>query len=176
MGRRPFTPTPEQRQLVQNMAGIGIRQEDIVHCLPPIMEGGKPISLPTLRKYFAEELGRGNSLARMRLARRAFDMAMDGHPAMLIFLLKVRLGWSETVKVENTGAGGAPLFAGPALYLPAKGSDPTAEPSPEPEPASQPDPRPAPTPGAPGAFGHLGGTGLDFDYSKLDPRESGRQR
>lgn len=118
---KPFVPTPEQRQLVANLAGINCTQEEIVQCVPWGRPDSQPLNVDTMRKHFADELARGRSLAAMRLKKKAAEMALDGNVTMMIFLLKTQHGYSETVKVENTGKDGAPL-AGPLLYMPAKGA------------------------------------------------------
>ena len=124
-----FEPTPEQRKLVTNMAGIGCTNEELLQCIPWDRPDGQPISEKTLLKHFRPELTRGRSLAAMKLKKTAFELAEGGDKTMLIFLLKTKHGYSETVKVENTGKDGAPLPAaqlGPILYLPAKDADPHA--------------------------------------------------
>lgn len=123
---KPFVPTAEQRQLVASMAGVGCTALEILHCVPWGQPDGKPISESTLIKHFGAELERGRALAGMRLKKSAYELAQGGDKTMLIFLLKTKHGYSETVKVENSGPNGAPLPAGPILYLPAKGDDSTA--------------------------------------------------
>jgi hypothetical protein len=123
----PFEATPEQRQLVQNMSGINCTEEEILNCVPWGRPDGKPISAKTMREHFGPELQRGRALAGMKLKKSAYDLASAGDKTMLIFLLKTKHGFSETVKVEQTGKDGAPLpAAGPVLYLPAKDT-PTTE-------------------------------------------------
>ena len=122
-----FTPTPEQRALVQNLSAIACTQQEILECVPWGQPSGKPIDQKTLLKYFQPELERGKALSLMRLKKTAFELAADGDRTMLIFLLKTQCHWSETVKIEQTGKDGAPL-AMPAVvaYLPTK--DPAPEP------------------------------------------------
>ena len=141
-GRPPFEPTAEQRKLVNSLAGIGCTNDELLECIPWGKEDGKPIDEKTLLKHFKPELKRGRSLAAMTLKKRAYDMAAAGDKTMLIFLMKTKLGYSETQKVEHTGKDGAPLpaaVAGPILYLPAKDPDPhaAAEPAADIEPAAE---------------------------------------
>jgi len=132
LGRvKPFEPTEEQRKLVLNMSGIGCTNDELLLCIPWGRPDDKPIDEKTLLKYFKPELARGRAVQGMKLKRTAFDLAVGGDKTMLIFLLKTKHGYSETVKVENTGKDGAPLpaatvVAGPLLYLPAKDADPHA--------------------------------------------------
>lgn len=119
MARPPFKPTAEQRQLVQKLAEVGVVADDIAYVVPWGAPDNKAPDEKTIRKHFAAQLRRGQAHSQMRLKKRAYEMAMDGDRTMLIFLLKARCGYSETVKVESTGKDGAPLVQ---LYLPAKGA------------------------------------------------------
>lgn len=121
MARPPFKPSPDQRRLVQELTGIGVSQEDVLSVVPWGQSSGKPIDLKTLRKHFGTELSRGVALANMRIKRRAYELAEAGNVTLLIFLLKVRCGWRETVAVEASGPNGQPLPAAQmVLYLPVK--------------------------------------------------------
>lgn len=120
----PFVPTPEQRKLVRNLAGIGCRNADILLCLDWGRPDGKPISEGTLLKHFRGELERGRAVADMQLRRRVYDLAMEGDRTLLIFLCKTRLGMKETIAVEQSGPNGEPLGPQAILYLPAKDSAP----------------------------------------------------
>jgi len=128
-----FEATPEQAKQVRSLAGIGCTNEEILQVVPWGRPDDLPIDEKTLLKYFKTELVRGRSLAAMNLKKRAYDMAAEGDRTMLIFLMKTKYGYSETVKVEQTGKDGAPLpvaVAGPILYLPAKDPDPHLPPAP----------------------------------------------
>lgn len=139
MSRPSFAPTVEQRRLVEQLTGIGCTQDEVLHCVPWGRPGDKPVDGKTLRKHFADELQRGTSLANMRLKKTAFDLAVEGDRTMLIFLLKVRCGYSETVKVEATGRDGAPLtpLASVVCYLPVKDALPDNKANATTPPASQ---------------------------------------
>ena len=120
MAQKRFVATDDMRQQVERLVGVGCTVGEVLNCCA---WGRAPISEATLRQHFAKELARGQAAALSRLKGTAFDLAVGGDKAMLIFLLKVRCGWRETVRVENTGADGQPLPA-PAsqarLYLPEK--------------------------------------------------------
>lgn len=123
MKKQGFRPTAEQRKLVLDLTTCALTQEEVRQCIPWGTADGKPISIPTLRKHFAQEIERGHALQMMRVKKRAFEMVMEGNVPMTIFWLKTRAGWAETMKVENTGADGTPLPAAGfinAIYLPQK--------------------------------------------------------
>lgn len=124
MAQKPFVATDDQRQQVERLAGVGCTVEEVLHCTA---WGRAPISEATLRRHFEPELARGQAAALSRLKSTAFDLAVGGDKTMLIFLLKVRCGWRETMRVEQTGADGAPLPApvfAATLYLPQKDATP----------------------------------------------------
>ncbi len=105
MGRPAFEPTKEQRDTVRTLSGLGIPQEDI--CLLVKDKAGKPISVDTLAKYFADEIRVGVTEANTKIAGRLFKSAMEGNVASMIFWLKTRARWSETPqKVALTDAEG----------------------------------------------------------------------
>ena len=126
MARPAFKPTAEQRQLVQNMSGIGCTEDEIQPCVPWGLPEGALIDCKTLRKHFAAELARGHALDGMRVRRRLHDLIDAGNVAATIFYCKVRLGMKETSVVEATGKDGVPLPAMPTavVYLPLKDDPP----------------------------------------------------
>ncbi|TMQ24145.1 MAG: hypothetical protein E6J90_08805 [Deltaproteobacteria bacterium] len=83
-------PTPEQRKQVEAMAAYGLPHEDITRVIG--------IALPTLYKWYREELDTGHVKANARVADNLFKIATgSGREAVTaaIFWLKVRAGWSE---------------------------------------------------------------------------------
>jgi len=101
-GRKPFTPTDEQRRLVKAMAGYGVPHDDIalvVKCSPP-----------TLRKWFRHELDVATIEANARVAQTLYQQATTpGNIAATIFWLKARAGWREKQQVEVTGKDDEPI-------------------------------------------------------------------
>ncbi len=92
-GRKPYTPTAEQRRVVLAMAGFGVRHDHIatvVRCSPP-----------TLRKCFRHELDTAVIEANARVAQCLYQQATKpGNIAATIFWLKARAGWREKHVVE----------------------------------------------------------------------------
>ncbi len=83
------------------MAGLLLPHDDIGAILG--------ISDETLRKHYRAELGVGRAKGNLTVTDRLHKKAKDGNVAALIFLAKVRMGWSEKIKVENSGPDGGPL-------------------------------------------------------------------
>jgi hypothetical protein len=108
-GRKPHTPTDEQRRTVRAMAGFRVPHDDIalaVRCSPP-----------TLRKRFRHELDVATIEANARVAQTLYQQATTpGNIAATIFWLKARAGWREKHAVEVTGGDGAPL-APPRTFI-----------------------------------------------------------
>lgn len=107
-GRPAFTPTDENRRLVETLVACGVRQDVICSF---IQDGqGKPISEPTLRKHFGEALAHGKSKANAAVAQSLFKNAMQGNTTAQIFWLKTQAGWKETPqRHEHSGPEGAPV-------------------------------------------------------------------
>ena len=102
-GRKPFTPTAEQRRMVHAMAGYGVPQDDIALVLR--------CTSRTLRKWFREELDVAVIEANARVAQTLYQQATKpGNIAATIFWLKARAGWREKQVVEVSGAGALPVI------------------------------------------------------------------
>jgi hypothetical protein len=94
-GRPPFVPTDEQRGMVQELAALGTKHEDI--CRFVKWPDGRQIGLTTLKQCFAHELEFGRAEANAKVAHTLFKMATSGdQPAATFFWLKTRAGWRET--------------------------------------------------------------------------------
>ena len=102
-GRKPFTPTDEQRRMVRAMAGYGVPHDDIAlvtQCSPP-----------TLRKRFRHELDIATIEANARVAQILYQQATTpGNLGATIFWLKARAGWREKQVVEVAGSDGGAAF------------------------------------------------------------------
>ena len=103
MARRVlFVPTEDQRRTVRALSGYGVPQDSIaIHI---------GVDAKTLRKHFRDELDRGSVEATAKVAQTLFHLAtVDKNVAAVIFWMKARAGWRETVRQETTGADGGPL-------------------------------------------------------------------
>jgi hypothetical protein len=108
-GRSTFKPTDEQRKLVEQLSAFGIRIDE----MPVFVQGatGKPISEPTLKKYFKKEIEHGRLKANFKVANALYKNAVEeGNTTAQIFWLKTQGGWRETPQThEHTGKNGAPI-------------------------------------------------------------------
>ena len=86
---------------VERLASLGLTQEQIA--------AGIGISETTLRNRkkenadFADAIKRGQAKGIGSVANVLYEKAMSGDVASLIFYLKARGGWKETVRNENVG-------------------------------------------------------------------------
>ena len=113
-GRATFKPTDEQRTLVERLSSLGIRIDE----MPVFVAGsnGKPISEPTLNKYFKKEIANGRLKANVTVANALYRNATEssekfphGNTGAQIFWLKSQAGWKDTQRVELTGKNGGPV-------------------------------------------------------------------
>lgn len=89
-GRPPHVPTPQQRKMVEGMAGYGIPHPDIGLVLG--------MSGDSVERHYPEELARGHVVANAAVSRNLHRIALgSGREAVTacIFWLKCRAGWSE---------------------------------------------------------------------------------
>ena len=97
-GRPSFEPTAEQRRMVESMTGLGVPDYEVAKVMA--------ISLPTLRKYFHEQLEVGHIKSNVQVAQTLFKVATDidhpRHVTAAIFWLKARAGWREA-QVDEVG-------------------------------------------------------------------------
>lgn len=107
--RDEHVPTDEKRAIVRALAKYGVRQYDIA-----VQIG---VTTKTLTKYYSPELDAGMAEAAEGLAKTAYQMAMDGDVRMMIFLLKTRLGYKETTRVECSGPDGEPIKTEQAIRV-----------------------------------------------------------
>ncbi len=117
-----FQPSPEQRELVRMLSGIGTRAAEIC-LLVKNPATGKPIDEKTLRLRFREELDEGMVQANARVGKTLFQFATDPKGGMkavtaAIFWMKCRAGWKETVVNEVTGKDGTPVEVSHAFLTP----------------------------------------------------------
>ena len=100
-GGRPFhMPTDKTRAEVKAMASFGQPQEDMADYIG--------VSIPTLRKHYADDLQFGAMRANMAVAGKLHSAATSKEhtsPTVTaaIWWSKTRMGWKETMAHEHAG-------------------------------------------------------------------------
>lgn len=102
-GRPAFVPTAAERKQVEALSGYGLTVEMIRHL---VRDG---IAIETLLTHFRAELDAGKAKANAQVGKRLFQKVMDGDTTAMIWWTKTQMRWSETQKVEITGAAGGPI-------------------------------------------------------------------
>lgn len=92
-GRNKYVPDDTARRSVSMMVAVGIQQAEICRVLE--------ITIPTLLKHFRRELDSGLVRANANIGARLYAKAEKGDTVSMIFWLKARAGWTETVKVDG---------------------------------------------------------------------------
>lgn len=99
---KPHEPDAKNRATVEAMSSYGIPHEDI----------GKVIGIDdkTLRKHYRHELDTACAKANSQVAQRLYKKCLDGDTSSMIFWLKTRARWAETVRqeIQPLGADGKP--------------------------------------------------------------------
>ena len=90
---RKFVPTDEQREKVKMLRCCGVAHAMISNVLG--------IPLRTLERHFREELDHGLADANSQIAGALYQKALSGDTTAMIFWLKTRGGWRETVQNLN---------------------------------------------------------------------------
>lgn len=94
-GTKNHKRTEENAKWVLKMSLAGTPQETIGRVLK--------ISVETLQKYYEKEIEEGSVKANANLAAKAYEKAMSGDTALLIFMNKTKNRWSERHEVEHSG-------------------------------------------------------------------------
>jgi hypothetical protein len=93
LGRPPHKPTDATRQTVSLHATVGTRQEVIAEILG--------ISTDSLQRHYRSELDTSREKANASVGGALFKKAMSGDTASMIFWMKTRARWRETVDISN---------------------------------------------------------------------------
>jgi hypothetical protein len=100
-GSKPHKPDDKTRATVEAMISYGIPQEDIAKVVG--------IDPKTLRKHYEHEIDTATAKANSQVAQRLYKKCMADDTASIIFWLKTRAKWAETVKQEISGADGGDI-------------------------------------------------------------------
>lgn len=101
-------PTDETRKQVEAMSSYGVPQKEIAAVFG--------ITDETLAKHYRKELDTACAKANSMIAQRLYKKAMDGDTTSMIFWLKTRGRWAETIKQEHTGKDGGPIVVAKVVY------------------------------------------------------------
>lgn len=93
LGRPPHVPTDATRQTVSLHATVGTRQEVIAEILG--------ISVDSLQRHYRSELDTSREKANASVGGALYKKAISGDTASMIFWLKTRARWRETVDISN---------------------------------------------------------------------------
>lgn len=94
-------PSKKQRELVNSLATAGLGQNMIAKVIG--------IDRTTMTHYYRKELNVGIANVVMEMGNVLADKARKGDTASLIFFLKTKGRWSETVKQEISGVNGGAI-------------------------------------------------------------------
>ena len=116
-GQRPYVKTPEVAATVSALSTFGVNQEDICTFIG--------VSLPTLHKYFRQELDESAAKGKVAVTKFLFHAAsgkaLDDGAAYAdclraaMFYAKTRMGWKETSVNEHISPDGSMSPAGKTL-------------------------------------------------------------
>jgi hypothetical protein len=93
-GPKPHQATDATRQTVSLHATVGTRQEVIAEILG--------ISVDSLQRHYRSELDTSREKANANVGGALYKKAMSGDTASMIFWLKTRARWRETVDITNS--------------------------------------------------------------------------
>lgn len=109
-GRKKFKPDEKQRLTVSIMAACGMPHAEIARqIINP--DTGLPISEPTLRSAFRDDLEAGKARANAMVAQSLFKKATGegkGAVAAAIFWLKTQARWKEAAASDQDDDGQPP--------------------------------------------------------------------
>ena len=80
---------------IRDMAKLGLSKQNVALAAR--------VSVYILEKYYLEEFLEGQADMQKGLAAKAVSEAMEGNTAILLHLLKTKLGWSEHQTLEISG-------------------------------------------------------------------------
>ena len=94
---QPHVPTEQTREIAASLAGFGLSQQLIAATLK--------INVDTLTKYYLADMEIGRAKTHAKVANAIVVNAVDNmNVAAQQLYAKTQMGWSETSKVEHSGA------------------------------------------------------------------------
>lgn len=92
-GRPAHQPTEATRQIVSLHATVGTKQDVIAEILG--------ISVDSLQRHYRAEIDTSREKANASVGGALFKKAMGGDTTAMIFWLKTRARWRETLDISN---------------------------------------------------------------------------
>lgn len=100
-GPKPMNPTPDQRQRVLDLAGVGANHQFIADDIG--------IDKKTLYVHFRRELDAGMERVHHEVASALVKQCLNGNPTAIIWYEKTRRGYRDLSRHELTGGDGGPI-------------------------------------------------------------------
>src|SRR5262249_10704707 len=97
VGRPPFEPTPEHREMVERAAGLGFTQEKIAALIGT--------TKPTLEKHLREGIERGRAVTQFKVGTSAVENALSGNGAAQSWYTKSQMSWRDARVTETRETG-----------------------------------------------------------------------
>jgi len=86
-GRPPLNVTEDQRKEIQRLGGFGTPIREIAAIVG--------ISVPTIYKYYREDLTLGKGLTNAKVVNALYEAAIGGNVSAMMYWTKHRCGWKE---------------------------------------------------------------------------------
>lgn len=86
-GWQAWEPNDKQRQVCQNLAGLGLSERNICRIIG--------VSQPTLDRWLTNELEMGRAMANGIVANKLFNHCLAGNLSAIMFWMRTRMGWVE---------------------------------------------------------------------------------
>ena len=96
--------TEEMAEQVRACAGFGLTNEQIA-----VVCGISASTFYEHKAQFSEHLEAGRAVAVARVREALYQQAAQGSLGHILAYHKIVLGWTETTRVESTGAEGGPM-------------------------------------------------------------------
>lgn len=87
-------PTDQNRKMIERLKAGGLNHAQIAYVLE--------INEDTLEKYYPKELKDGKSKLDAFVVGKLFNLINDNDRACIMFYLKTRCGWKESIDVNNS--------------------------------------------------------------------------
>lgn len=91
-------PTKGSREQIREYTAAGLTQEQMAVLID--------LDLKTLRKYYSDDMKKGEAYACSKVGGTIFQRAIDGDVTAMIWYSKTRMGWKEAKEDTNINLSG----------------------------------------------------------------------